>query len=453
MPASVSPSELSAHQMGAALAGTLGSPTILPYDTDPVRPDGFSYLRIRSEPSVPEHLDGLKTLEGDTSSVHRVGQSAIGVGSAAGNSGLTIADRALMRRFGKQETEQGQRSQSGGIGAKITAGKGSETVHIPDEIVSLRDRFLLCKYSEAPSVASSTVDPGVVGTASVPSCSVGGTTDYSKKRRRFVGKGNTKASGIATDVGETHLHGTGTLLNIHGDESSSSTFPPKISSGMSDFARLYYTLIRDGALPIGYLDEFLTLEMPARRATKRSRSFACSISDAAAATALSNMKQEAQRKALEVSTISDQLVMAADLRPKKFRTRWERAVYDRPTARKDAEAAERDRWIQLLSNLLKSSDTPMGKLIRESPSNIQLLGGGRRAGTLRSRVRSVQKFLGWLIAAHGIKFPNHWRQLIEYLQVRYSEPCVRGSLKLVHSSYIFLQEVAGIEDKLTDTAL
>ena len=95
----------------------------------------------------------------------------------------------------------------------------------------------------------------------------------------------------------------------------------------------------------------------------------------------------------------------------------------------------------------------MGKMIRESPSNIQLLGGGRRAGTLRSRVRSVQKFLGWLIASHGITFPVHWRQLTEYLQVRYSEPCVRGSLKLVHSSYIFSQEVAGVEDKLTDSAM
>ena len=95
----------------------------------------------------------------------------------------------------------------------------------------------------------------------------------------------------------------------------------------------------------------------------------------------------------------------------------------------------------------------MGKLLRDSPGNIQLLGGGRRAGTLRSRVRSVQKFLSWLIASHGISFPVHWRQLTEYLQVRYSEPCVRGSLKLVHSSYIFLQEVAGVEDKLTDSAM
>ena len=107
----------------------------------------------------------------------------------------------------------------------------------------------------------------------------------------------------------------------------------------------------------------------------------------------------------------------------------------------------------MLANLLRSTDTPMGRLIRENPSIVQLLGGGRRAGTLRSRVRSIKKFIGWLIAAHGISFPNHWRQLTEYLQVRYSEPCVRGALKLVHSSYIFLQEVAGIDDKLTDAAM
>ena len=34
-----------------------------------------------------------------------------------------------------------------------------------------------------------------------------------------------------------------------------------------------------------------------------------------------------------------------------------------------------------------------------------------------------------------------------------SEPCVRGCVKLVHASFVFLQEVAGIQDKLTDAAL
>ena len=169
--------------------------------------------------------------------------------------------------------------------------------------------------------------------------------------------------------------------------------------------------------------------------------------------ALYAFRCDAERQAAERGTVRDQLMVAADIRPKKFRTKWQRAVYDGPTARKDAEAAERVRWIQLLANLLRPTDTPMGKLIRDSPSNIQLLGGGRRAETLRSRVRSVQKFFCWLFVSHGINFPDHWRQLTEYLQVRYSEPCVRGSLKLVHSSYIFLQEVAGVEDKLTDSAM
>ena len=221
----------------------------------------------------------------------------------------------------------------------------------------------------------------------------------------------------------------------------------------SHFTLLYHTLLRDGALPLGYLQEFISLEAPARRSANRLQASAVAVSDSAASTSLVALRRETQHRASVEKSILDQLVIAADMRPRRFRTKWQRIVYDGPTARKDAETAERDRWIQLLANLLRSTDTPMGKLIRENPSNIQLLGGGRRAGTLRSRVRSVQKFLGWLIASHGVSFPVHWRQLTEYLQVRYSEPCVRGSLKLVHSSYIFLQEVAGIEDKLTDSAM
>ena len=222
----------------------------------------------------------------------------------------------------------------------------------------------------------------------------------------------------------------------------------------SHFTLLYHTLVRDGALPLGYLQEFTSLEAPTRRSANRLQASAIAVTDSAASMTLAALRRESEHRASVEKSISDQLVIAADVRPRRFRTKWQRIVYHGPTARKDAESAERDRWIQLLANLLRSTDMPMGRLIRENPSNVQLLGGGRRAGTLRSRVRSVQKFLG-LVASHGVNFPVHWRQLTEYLQlqVRYSEPCVRGSLKLVHSSYIFLQEVAGIEDKLTDSSM
>ena len=95
----------------------------------------------------------------------------------------------------------------------------------------------------------------------------------------------------------------------------------------------------------------------------------------------------------------------------------------------------------------------MGRLLRENPANSQLLGGGRRAGTLRFWVRAIKKFLGWLAAAHNVAFPTHWKHLVEYLQVRLSEPCVLGSLKLVHASFVFFQEIASVQDKLTDAAL
>ena len=63
-----------------------------------------------------------------------------------------------------------------------------------------------------------------------------------------------------------------------------------------------------------------------------------------ASTALSALRRESElRESLE-NSIADQMVIAADMRPKRFRTKWQRIVYDGPTARKDAESAERDRW-------------------------------------------------------------------------------------------------------------
>ena len=94
-------------------------------------------------------------------------------------------------------------------------------------------------------------------------------------------------------------------------------------------------------------------------------------------------------------SILDQLVIAADMRPKKFRTKWQRIVYDGPTARKDAESAERDRWIQLLANLLRSTDTPMGKLIQGEPEQCSV--ARRRSPRRNSQVKgSVCAKVSWL---------------------------------------------------------
>ena len=223
--------------------------------------------------------------------------------------------------------------------------------------------------------------------------------------------------------------------------------------GVTDMVLLYITLVSDRAIPAGFLAEFLTLEQPLNLSSKRAINMAVNLSDAEAERLLIIDKKRKDTQILTSSAASDQLVLAAELKPRKFRSKWQRIVYEGPTARKDIEDAERSRWVATLGDLLRHTDTPMGRLLRENPSNIQLLGSGLRAGTLRSRVRSIRKFLEWLSAAHKIAFPVHWQHFIEFLQVRLSEPCVRGSLKSAHRSFLFLQESAGISDKFTDSAL
>ena len=80
-------------------------------------------------------------------------------------------------------------------------------------------------------------------------------------------------------------------------------------------------------------------------------------------------------------------------------------LFDRPTARRDVEEAERQRWLQILADLLRHSPTPMGELLAAQPGNVEVLGGGKRASTLRSRVRAIRKFLQWLHLAHDIRYP------------------------------------------------
>ena len=358
MPTSGSPSELSAHQMGLSLAGTSRSKN----DT----------------------IDSTGILDvGDTVQ-------------------LTIADRALMRKYGLSNQPEESVPEPDIHGGTIPAIRGVDG-HPPRRHLSLYDRMLLRKYSVPGSFS---IPPSYSSLSSSPSAP---PLESSKKRRRIYKKANLGRE-VRKEAGQVQ-------------EGSPCRSPSQVA------------------------------EQPARRSANRLQASAVAVTDTAASMTLDALRRESEHRASVEVSISDQMVIAADLRPKKFRTRWQRIVYDGLTARKDAESAERDRWIQLLANLLRSTNTPMGKLIRENPSNVQLLGGGRRAGTLRSRVRSVQKFLGWLVASHGVNFPVHWRQLTEYLQVRYSEPCVRGSLKLVHSSSVFLQEVAGMEDKLTDSSM
>ena len=159
-------------------------------------------------------------------------------------------------------------------------------------------------------------------------------------------------------------------------------------------------------------------------------------------------KERAQMEQVEKKA-TEQFLVAALNNPKVYKTQLQR--YETSTARRDTEEAERVRWVSELCTLL----TPMGKLLVDKPSSESLVGAGKRAATLRSRVRMARRYLAWLSVNYKVTFPNCVEHSTEFLKVRVSEPCNRGTVRNAHRGFGFLDETAGVtpEDSVTRNPL
>ena len=146
--------------------------------------------------------------------------------------------------------------------------------------------------------------------------------------------------------------------------------------GVTDMVRLYITLVMDRAISAGFLADFLSLEHSLKLSSRRSMNQATSLTDAEAERLLIIDKKRRDTQILNSSAASDLLVLAAELKPRKFRSKWQRIVYEGSTARKDMENAERSRWVASLGDLLRHTDTPMGRLPRENPIESAVAGIG-----------------------------------------------------------------------------
>ena len=69
----------------------------------------------------------------------------------------------------------------------------------------------------------------------------------------------------------------------------------------------------------------------------------------------------------------------------------------------------------------------MGRQIREKSIEHSAIGFWTSSGDT-SLSGSCWSKVSWIATAHSVAFPKHWKQLIEYLQVRLSEPCGRGNV-------------------------
>ena len=80
----------------------------------------------------------------------------------------------------------------------------------------------------------------------------------------------------------------------------------------------------------------MSLESSMRRASDRRLRAALSLSDAEAERLLTAEKAKKLQMKLLSSSLVDQVVTAADVKPRRFRTKWQRTCYEGPTARQDA---------------------------------------------------------------------------------------------------------------------
>ena len=226
----------------------------------------------------------------------------------------------------------------------------------------------------------------------------------------------------------------------------------QVQTDLPDIVLLCRTLVADGGLPPGFEVEFSTLgpilESAAQRQGRRIRE----LSNMEAAVLLRQQKALGEKHAKEVKTSADQFLRAAEMPPRRCKSRLQRTLYAGPTAWKDAEERERARWVEILGSMLVHTPTPMRRILGERLGSIQLFGAGRRASTLRSRVCAVRRYLNWLALNHVLGYPRELDHVTGYILARQSEPCTRNALQGARTAIAFMEEVAGVEqDKLTGT--
>ena len=172
---------------------------------------------------------------------------------------------------------------------------------------------------------------------------------------------------------------------------------------------LYLTLVRDGALPRGFQEEFETLASAFETGADRALRQSAEGTDTDAVMYLHSLEQKRKETEQADKTAADQFIQAASLKPRRFRARYMSTQFDGPSARRDAEEAERNRWIFTLSEIIKKySHTDKKGVNRQTWA----AAGGWRKASLNPQV--LRKFLTWLALNRELSYPTSFDQLSEF---------------------------------------
>ena len=196
------------------------------------------------------------------------------------------------------------------------------------------------------------------------------------------------------------------------------------------WSKPYWSLVADRGVPPGCEQEFVALEPAMIRTSDPSVRNAAKV-DSLTAAVRHHQHYEAEAKVEKNEKCAeDQFLLAAQQRHTRFQVQVAAAVLRGTKCQTDAEEHLQRKSLEILEEERRR------RWVSERA-------GGRQHRGLASE----------LLLAHWVSFPTEVSRHTEYLQTRHSEPCNRGSLKVAHGSFVFLEETAVVEIKLTQQSL
>ena len=109
------------------------------------------------------------------------------------------------------------------------------------------------------------------------------------------------------------------------------------------------------------------------------------------------------------------------------------------TAREVAEGAKRAEAVASLAEIVREARLPA------AVRGALYVGQGRRAGTLRTRLRTWRKVRAWLLVTHGSPWPTGVAAMVSYLEHLAEEPCPRSRVDAVAAALAFVEKAGGLQ--------
>ena len=175
--------------------------------------------------------------------------------------------------------------------------------------------------------------------------------------------------------------------------------------------------------------------------------------DLALASRLSKTEANlAERRKQKEKDIGAQVVRIGKAKRARWPTREKRlkAGATDENQREMIEKDERSRWLRELRKLVADSKGGVDTF-EETHAWGRRIGKGRRANTLRKHVKVWTRYVRWLLATYGVKWPEEASHFANYLESRASEPCGRSIPESTFKTLMFMEHAAEIpkEDQLS----